>query len=153
MSVLVVYNTLTICFFMFGYELDNSYSSEYTVVREHDDYRAKVIIDTYINFGEYNLLSNISEFHGEHHSFAKIETKGNYYRVAPKVYNFQAKEIKYISTEQVGPPELFPILANRSDSQRRTSKYNRNIVLNNEGEIMTVLSYRNGGQILSFSRK
>ncbi|MGY3569973.1 hypothetical protein [Vibrio paucivorans] len=131
---------------------ENIYSSSYTVEDLDSNYSAEVDIETYIDGGIYALLTRVKESKDENYLNAEIKTTGRFTNETHDTDIFRADDTRYLYKEKIGNARKLPIARKKTSVARKSSKLNSNIRLFEDENTISILSYRNGGQVLSYQK-
>lgn len=132
-----------------------AYHSYYEAIRPKYDVTSKVRIESYFEDGVYNIYTSIYEITPE----KKVEeidilSKGHVARFNRSTYFYKELEQSILQREQAKfiDKEALPITHSMFESKYKLPNKNKTIVIDSKKNYLTVISFRNYGQILSFYR-
>lgn len=149
---LMLFNIGSYYYFELKDQGENIYSSNYKVEDLDSTYNAEVDIETYIDGGIYTLLTRVKESKGESYLNAEIKTTGKFTNETHDTDTFRANDTRYLYKEKKGDTRNLPIAKKKTSVARKSSKLNSNTRVFEDENTISILSYRNGGQVLSYRK-
>lgn len=132
-----------------------AFHAYYEVARPYYGIKSKVRVESYFDQGLYNLYTSIYEVSPEKDSYSiDIVDKGFMTIKTRKLYSYNRieKDIPYREEGKFIDKNKLPITYGMFQSKNRLPDKNITYIIYNGNNHLTAISYRNGGQIISFYR-